>query len=143
MARLIDWIVISIHAPRMGSDCGAGCRKLSHEGFQSTLPAWGATRKILRLLQRRWLFQSTLPAWGATVYFLLSSTCVDISIHAPRMGSDGGSSISFGDIHVFQSTLPAWGATFICCQKRRKRIFQSTLPAWGATFPARGVVVRF
>ena len=33
-------------------------------------------------------FQSTLPAWGATGHPIVCDTCIDISIHAPRMGSD-------------------------------------------------------
>ena len=79
-----------------------------------------------------------------------------ISIHAPRMGSDGSSPACphpqgnfnprspdgerqhrskprFGQTR-FQSTLPGWGAT-----RHRTRntkawyLFQSTLPGWGAT----------
>ena len=34
------------------------------------------------------LFQSTLPAWGATYDIYSVCTFDDISIHAPRMGSD-------------------------------------------------------
>ena len=34
------------------------------------------------------LFQSTLPAWGATKQYLCFSCSIRISIHAPRMGSD-------------------------------------------------------
>ena len=34
------------------------------------------------------LFQSTLPGWGATVGFAEAASADDISIHAPRMGSD-------------------------------------------------------
>ena len=33
-------------------------------------------------------FQSTLPAWGATVTVDRMGMGCDISIHAPRMGSD-------------------------------------------------------
>ena len=35
------------------------------------------------------IFQSTLPGWGATTDTSPSYTNADISIHAPRMGSDG------------------------------------------------------
>ena len=35
---------ISIHAPREGSDGCARCKVLERAGFQSTLPARGATR---------------------------------------------------------------------------------------------------
>ena len=34
------------------------------------------------------VFQSTLPAWGATEIFICYRNTGDISIHAPRMGSD-------------------------------------------------------
>ena len=35
------------------------------------------------------LFQSTLPGWGATVQRVAECLRIVISIHAPRMGSDG------------------------------------------------------
>ena len=34
------------------------------------------------------LFQSTLPGWGATAIFKFKLAYADISIHAPRVGSD-------------------------------------------------------
>ena len=81
--------VISIHAPRVGSDPGCSGWHKRKWRFQSTLPVWGATvGRNLSLLMI--LFQSTLPVWGAT-----SETGVieiggqAISIHAPRVGSDG------------------------------------------------------
>ena len=63
-----------------------------------------------------------------------SLTSEQISIHAPRMGSD----FFIRDISInefaFQSTLPAWGATMERALLRPILLFQSTLPAWGATF---------
>ena len=44
---------------------------------------------------------------------------VSISIHAPRMGSDGYDPLRTGDRSVFQSTLPAWGATTECVREYR------------------------
>ena len=38
-----------------------------------------------------------------------------ISIHAPRMGSDGYFIALSQAGQVFQSTLPGWGATFAFC----------------------------
>ena len=59
----------------------------SGQGFQSTLPAWGATAIIQNWpLVRE--FQSTLPAWGATGSGGASGASSRISIHAPRVGSD-------------------------------------------------------
>ena len=84
--------------------------RISSSTFQSTLPAWGATRVpfLLSLQATHFnprsphgerrpvdpdmdsppVFQSTLPAWGATSAFHLDVRINDISIHAPRMGSD-------------------------------------------------------
>ena len=101
---------ISIHAPRRGSDTGPGGRVNTFCRFQSTLPAGGATAFKARKLETR-KFQSTLPAGGATMKIiwlvmpnddfnprspqgerpvpgLCSQGCGDISIHAPRRGSD-------------------------------------------------------
>ena len=57
---------ISIHAPRMGSDAGETVQAAAFALFQSTLPGWGATRlaQCVRLIILG--FQSTLPGWGAT-----------------------------------------------------------------------------
>ncbi len=103
-------IMISIHAPRGGSDLFVADDTGHREIFQSTLPAGGATRPSMILLNRSVKFQSTLPAGGATrrvkilrVLLAFQSTlpaggatplhgllcrCSLISIHAPRGGSD-------------------------------------------------------
>ena len=56
--------------------------------FQFTLPAWGATFTCVMVVPSVPEFQSTLPAWGATKLSIVGTMGVDISIHAPRMGSD-------------------------------------------------------
>ena len=55
-------------------------------------------------------FQSTPPARGATVILCVSSKLADVSIHAPRKGSDLDSATVFSYAE-FQSTPPARGAT--------------------------------
>ena len=125
-------LIISIHAPRMGSDIMLALIR-HYEQFQSTLPGWGATRKrcMVRHAGRHFnprspdgerpgslsttgngfAFQSTLPGWGATGPLTSPASSnpdfnprspdgerrnhgntrfygYDISIHAPRMGSD-------------------------------------------------------
>ena len=62
---LIQPIVISIHAPREGSDRPTG-----------------------RIQGGRKQFLSTLPARGATSVVLVAEAERHISIHAPREGSD-------------------------------------------------------
>ena len=57
---------ISTHAPRTGSDAGAGTK---------SPPCWT-------------LFQPTLPARGATMPIVFSASLMGISTHAPRTGSD-------------------------------------------------------
>ena len=125
---------ISIHAPRTGSDGASPQRpppsrhfnprsphgerlmalveRLKIRLFQSTLPARGATQKVIPSVQvdadfnprsphgerhrarRRavWAkaFQSTLPARGATLLLGEQVCGRQISIHAPRTGSDCG-----------------------------------------------------
>ena len=55
--------------------------------FQSTLPGWGATCYAVAC-NRSIEFQSTLPGWGATKRGRETRGVIEISIHAPRMGSD-------------------------------------------------------
>ena len=41
-------------------------------------------------MTRQEIFQSTLPVWGATqIRLVVVTTISNISIHAPRVGSDG------------------------------------------------------
>ena len=100
---------ISIHAPRTGSDVDCSCaiasapyfnprsphgerppynaRRRGNFLFQSTLPARGATRGR-DAPTRAVVFQSTLPARGATRPSCYAHQGCEISIHAPRTGSD-------------------------------------------------------
>ena len=103
-------------------------------------------------------FQSTLPVWGATVPLRPVVQLVDISIHAPRVGSDPLEDCSprrcphnfnprspcgerpelikaIRAALEFQSTLPVWGATIVLPLAPPGPEFQSTLPVWGATSP--------
>ena len=58
--------IISIHAPRMGSDEANGNQQAASTEFQSTLPGWGATVLGVLVEAADAEFQSTLPGWGAT-----------------------------------------------------------------------------
>ena len=57
--------------------------------FQSTLPVRGATVDWSPASVWMFLFQSTLPVRGATFRAVDGISCKQISIHAPREGSDG------------------------------------------------------
>ena len=78
---------ISIHAPRTGSDDISAIAKDKYNQFQSTLPARGATDAGTKR-GTSGQFQSTLPARGATM-----------------------ADVRDGPLYRFQSTLPARGAT--------------------------------
>ena len=79
--------LISIHAPRMGSDQHPIKFRDMHVGFQSTLPGWGATNGTYSTFDD--LFISIhAPRMGSDIIPCGFSYHGAISIHAPRMGSD-------------------------------------------------------
>ena len=82
-------LLISIHAPRTGSDATYFAMQIASDVFQSTLPARGATPP-----------DTIIIAQG-----------IYISIHAPRTGSDDALPCVRRLSPGFQSTLPARGAT--------------------------------
>ena len=124
--------LISIHAPRTGSDCS---------GKSAHLPCCD--------------FNPRSPHGERRTRFICSLPTQTISIHAPRTGSDpctkgGGADPAHfnprsphGERHGacavadtikrFQSTLPARGATGHWVLTASTKQFQSTLPARGAT----------
>ena len=115
----------------------------------------GERRSTLQRTNASCTFLSTLPARGATCVFLLGALICEISIHAPREGSDdpqsrkGTRGLYFyprsprGERHIasflklsqgaFLSTLPARGATTLASPNTQALSFLSTLPARGAT----------
>ena len=96
-------------SPRGERPTGGGFLHKLRSGFQSTLPAWGATRTFQVLYIRYELFQSTLPAWGAT-----------------------GTIVTGIKARLFQSTLPAWGATLQPCHQRRVGVISIHAPRVGS-----------
>ena len=135
------------------------------DGFQSTLPAWGAT--LIRAATSSSVpnFNPRSPHGERLPMLLLAATALLISIHAPRMGSDRHRRGHKSGHLRFQSTLPAWGATSLWinlfyhftdfnprsphgerliknCLFTKVGKFQSTLPAWGATTQRAGTINR-
>ena len=88
LARALDTTVISIHAPRTGSDWIASFLKTLPKNFNPRSPH-GERHGV-----------SDKQVAYAT-----------ISIHAPRTGSDERANDLDYIVEVFQSTLPARGAT--------------------------------
>ena len=145
---------ISIHAPRGGSDLFWSPRTQQNDNFNPRSP-WGE-RLLLAFSGRKLIeFQSTLPVGGATYQRLCGQKYQQISIHAPRGGSDilylvvGAQADYFNPrspwgerrgcvrkgflVFPFQSTLPVGGATTTTGKTFQKTLFQSTLPVGGAT----------
>ena len=91
-ATLWLYCIISIHAPRGGSDLCRCMMRMTAVYFNPRSP-WG---------ERHFLQDA---ATGHT----------DISIHAPRGGSDRLEVTEYLSNSVFQSTLPVGGATTLIC----------------------------
>ena len=127
---------ISIHAPREGSDFPAIAELWQVNIFQSTLPVRGATQPP-KLRGKSCGFQSTLPVRGATVLIAGNANADHISIHAPREGSDDGYQADSLFSPIFQSTLPVRGATGIFHKSCRKRSISIHAPREGSD-SARG-----
>ena len=153
---MLDFKSISIHAPRVGSDCLRLLLRLLRSVFQSTLPVWGATLIGLSSVGN-FLFQSTLPVWGATPLESVQPAGRPISIHAPRVGSDSSSmrsrkcELDFnprspcgerpGQGRIPRPVLsisihaPRVGSDVLdLSSSHTTSLFQSTLPVWGATW---------
>ena len=79
---------ISIHAPRVGSDFWCGHYFCSHCSFLSTLPAWGATGSCPRSPCTGYHFYPRSPRGERPDAALRELPEKQISIHAPRVGSD-------------------------------------------------------
>ena len=78
-------------------------------------------------------FLSTLPVRGATRRRAVCPTFYDISIHAPREGSDPATPPGWALMGTFLSTLPVRGATSMVLVTSFMGGFLSTLPVRGAT----------
>ena len=81
-------IVISIHAPRTGSDGDRGGRRPRGVGISIHAPRTGSDERPKTATKKEEKFQSTLPARGATPFRQRRTATRGISIHAPRTGSD-------------------------------------------------------
>ena len=123
---------ISIHAPRGGSDSPRFQLLAAKMDFNPRSP-WGERPLMSASWFRFCVFQSTLPVGGATLPFTEYLRQREISIHAPRGGSDSQATMpKYARFH-FNPRSP-WG-------ERPHNIgdtahitrFQSTLPVGGAT----------
>ena len=112
--NIVRQSVISIHAPREGSDPRRRGAQTRSAYFYPRSPR-GERRSAIRPAPTLpSSFLSTLPARGATAgTYGDAADAFYISIHAPREGSDISIFANAGETVTFLSTLPARGATVI------------------------------
>ena len=122
---------ISIHAPRTGSDSRSSGRAWTAGNFNPRSPH-GERPLQVTILSTTDGFQSTLPARGATAEYLSVIAHRSISIHAPRTGSDVPLSARTPGARGFQSTLPARGATLSCTALRHISFISIHAPRTGS-----------
>ncbi len=127
---------ISIHAPRVGSDSFWPAYSQNFFYFNPRSPCGERRASIKKLTERR-IFQSTLPVWGATTGYSFKSRWVSISIHAPRVGSDGSLLPHTQHSPNFNPRSPCGERHYGRVSAYDGEIFQSTLPVWGATADRR------
>ena len=81
-------VIISIHAPRVGSDTTQGVSDSQRAMISIHAPRVGSDQPRPQSSLPGLIFQSTLPVWGATLPQRRQNRSGPISIHAPRVGSD-------------------------------------------------------
>ena len=126
-------IEISIHAPRTGSDDPPDESWEWTQPFQSTLPARGATVSPFLRLMGLFHFNPRSPHGERLNAFKPSGFSENISIHAPRTGSDHPLAVLFVSYRYFNPRSPHGERLSRGRLRVLVRAFQSTLPARGAT----------
>ena len=124
---------ISIHAPRAGSDHQIlSC--CPHKNISIHAPRAGSDQLSAVCSRTKLSFQSTLPVRGATYECaFLPQTNSHFNPRSP-CGERLAACACAAPAVAFQSTLPVRGATLRWCKRAGgKQIFQSTLPVRGAT----------
>ena len=124
--------IISIHAPRGGSDAMVSLDILTLKDFNPRSP-WGERRSNNRHGTSHQIFQSTLPVGGATKGASLQNKAAKISIHAPRGGSDSNPASKRRKLAI-SIHAPRGGSDDQWHNSQESaQLFQSTLPVGGAT----------
>ena len=125
--RIILLTVISIHAPRGGSDI---VNYQDNDDIKISIhaPRGGSDQAWQKFSRCSSHFNPRSPWGGATGRRGDLRYRGRISIHAPREGSDVPQFIIDSYIDIFQSTLPVGGATGEKARMMSEWEFQSTLP---------------
>ena len=103
--------IISIHAPRVGSDGNRQGSNIRLCYFNPRSPC-GERRRSRQLVRLTLIFQSTLPVWGATYQRItIRTTKKDFNPRSPCGERRIEGAKAYQIEPKFQSTLPVWGAT--------------------------------
>ena len=122
--------------PPRGGRRNVCCEQSAITAFQSTPPAWGATRVDVVGCDQDERFNPRPPRGGRLSFRWHAIQLPSFNPRPPR----GGRRRDFSPAPIvseFQSTPPAWGATDCEGWGLPNKSFQSTPPAWGATFRLR------
>ena len=125
--------VISIHAPRTGSDAVRGRCVAHRRAISIHAPRTGSDVGKDRRLRGVPYFNPRSPHGERLFIGFRAQDDIRISIHAPRTGSDGEYYNIFWKYNI-SIHAPRTGSDNYWYDKLRKiNLFQSTLPARGAT----------
>jgi len=130
--RILTQAVVSIHAPRVGSDSRMK-RSLSGISRFNPRPPSGERLDLFQFILCIDKFQSTPPEWGATLCHGLLFFVLGVSIHAPRVGSDHGIQLSCSNFGVSIHAPRVGSDELNVPVVLLAQLFQSTPPEWGAT----------
>ena len=136
-ATSLDYLSISIHAPRVGSDLlvvGDGARVLA---ISIHAPRVGSDQLVFSIACRAHDFNPRSPCGERRSEGANIGTC-KISIHAPRVGSDLKRVLWPQTNVYFNPRSPCGERLSVYVRVIRAVGFQSTLPVWGATSGERG-----
>ena len=132
-------VYISIHAPRMGSDTVHATPTHGTTDFNPRSPDGERHLRVLRVFHPchfnprspdgerlgsahvsifPQIFQSTLPGWGATGRSQSAMSLIQISIHAPRIGSDKFDCVVASGPAWISIHAPRMGSDRPSCEKR-------------------------
>ena len=125
-------IIISIHAPRVGSDIDYRKFVAEYTDFNPRSPCGerpqnhGGNGRISKISIHAPRVGSDMPASTA-------ANLTKISIHAPRVGSDQASAGKYNTQFNFNPRSPCGERRAVFGLGCDSAQFQSTLPVWGAT----------
>ena len=123
--------LISIHAPRMGSDGKPVVVERLEELFQSTLPGWGATRQRAGTIEGIADFNPRSPDGERRRTRRFCRAMIDFNPRSPDGERLQPRPLNPLDTE-FQSTLPGWGATQLSRRGPRARGIPIHAPRMGS-----------